>query len=277
MKLSNWMGQIPDNTNIKKINIPGAHDSCAQFCSFSLFSRCQSLSVKEMLNIGVRAFDLRVNGEIMVHSFIKCRCSPFGKALTIHEICDDILSFLSNNPTETVLFIFKNDGKISGEVCVKTLKNIINKNPEKWYLINRFPLLSEVRGKIILINRVDDSIGVNFSNMPYQGNTKNFSFETFSINEKDSVLVQDFYTLTRKGKWLKAIVPVFENDFPEQFIFNNLSTAGLPLIPKYNAAYINNKFLKCVFKKYKSYGTLMLDFINEPLCEKIITSNSNKT
>ncbi len=270
------MKSIPDTQNIISLNIPGAHDASTKYCQLGLFSSCQKLTVKEMMNIGVRAFDLRVDGENMVHSFTKCKKTRFGKNLTIYDVTNDILEFLKDNPTETVIVFFKNDGKTSSRDCLDLLvKNIIKKIPEMWFLENRLPFLSEIRGKIILINRIDSSTGIDFSKMPYQGGTKDTHAEDFSSDGIGTVTVQDRYVLTRKRKWQEAVKPVLENEnqYVNKLVLNHLSTAGMPFIPRFNSAYINRRFLSFRLKSKGHYGIIMADFQSSEIADKIIKSN----
>ncbi len=229
-----------------------------------------------MLAAGARAFDLRVDGENMVHSFTRCKKSRFGKALAIFDVVDDIAEFLEKNPTETVLIFFKSDGKVSGKECLDLLKEkVIGKNKSLWYLENKFPALSQVRGKIILLNRIDGSIGIDFSKMPHQGGTKSPATADFSPNEADTITVQDWYALPRKRKWLEAVKPLLESEekCENKLALNHLSSAGLPFIPKFNAAYINRKFMKFSLSSNGHYGIIMADFLNLELSKKIIKTN----
>ncbi len=275
INLNNWMSEIDNSINIKDINIPGTHDSSTRFCQFSLFASCQDLSVSDMLNIGVRAFDLRVNGEDTVHSFCKCKKERLGSVLKFYDVIDELYTFLKKNPTEAIILFFKNDGKISGDDCLELLKNKINLNPEFWELTNKFPNLKDVRGKIILFNRINGSLGLDFSKMPYQGDNKTAESEKFSPNDTDVVTVQDRYMLPAQRKWNEAVKPLFtdEEKFKNYFVLNFLSSAGFPLIPRYNAAYINKKFTEFDLKPKGHYGTLMLDYITSEISEKIIKTN----
>ncbi len=270
------MENIQDTTNIKELNIPGAHNASTKFCNFLLISKCQSLSIYELLNIGVRVLDLRVNGEDVVHSFVKCKKSYFFKTLKIYDVVSDIYKFLEKNPTETVIIVFKNDGRVSGNECFNILKEkIISKNSEKWFLKNEFPIISQVRGKIILINRANEMSGINFSNMPYQSKFLTSSLKEFSNDGINKVTVQDFYLLRRKTKWLKSIKPILdkENSYKNRFVFNCFSTAAFPFIPFFNSVYINRKFLNYNLKNKGHYGVLMFDFQNIEITQKIIKSN----
>lgn len=272
------MKNISDLENIKSINFPGAHDASTEFCQFSLFASCQNLSINEMLNIGVRVFDLRVDGEKMVHSLSKCKKSRFGKVLTIYDVVEDIYNFLKENPTETVIALFKSDGKTDSKKCLDLFLNeVIGKNPDKWYLEKSFPVLKEVRGKIVLLNRINSSVGIDFSKMPYQGDTKNSSSVDFSPDGIITVTLQDRYLLPRKRKWKEAVMPVLENEneYKNNVIVNYLSSAGIPFLPRYNSKYINRRFLNFDLKEKGKYGMLMVDFINREISEEIIKSNFN--
>ena len=56
----NWMQGIKDNTSLSDITIPGTHDSGTQNVDLPIWSKTQTLSVAEQLNIGIRYFDLRL-------------------------------------------------------------------------------------------------------------------------------------------------------------------------------------------------------------------------
>ncbi len=274
INLNSWMAEIPDDTNIININIPGTHDSATRYCQFSLLSRCQRKSIPSQLEIGVRVLDLRVDGENMVHSFAKCKTAS-DKLLTIHRVCEDIYEFLADNPTETVLVFFKNDGKISGEECLNVLaQDIINRNPDKWYLENRFPTIGEARGSVILANRINSSIGLDFSKMPYQGDRKNIESDRFTVCGNSVTVLQDFCTLSPNKKWTLAVEPVLcEAQTDNEYILNYLSTSGFPFIPKYNADILNRKFLEYDLINGNRYGTVMFDFVSKKLSERIVKTN----
>lgn len=279
MLLNNWMKNIGDDVSLKDISIPGTHDSTTRYCQFSIFAGCQKKSIAEQLSVGVRAFDIRVEGMTLVHSFCKCKESPFGKALTLDKVIGDMLSFLSENPTETIVMLFKMDkGNDSGKCFSMLYENFIENNPEKWYLENEIPTLGDVRGKIVLIRRNDSSYekaGLDFTSMPDHGGMKEFSSSSFSPNGKDTVTVQDRYNLLRKIKWEKSVRPLLEKseEHKNNLILNYFSTAGIPIIPRFNANYVNKKFLSHALLKGNHYGIMMFDFIDEEITDKVIKAN----
>ena len=279
MLLNNWMKNIGDDRSLQDLNIPGTHDSSTKYCRFSLFSSCQNKSISEQLGIGVRVFDIRVDKMTLCHSFCKCRKSLFGRILTLNDVIGDMLSFLEENPSETILMFFKMDNGDNSALCFQLLyDNFIKTNPDKWYLENKIPTLGEVRGKIVLLKRADaqhEKSGIDFNAMPYQGSTKEYCWEAFSPNGEDNVIIQDRYMLTRKKKWEKAVKPLLEagEGLKGCMIFNFLSSAGVPLIPRFNSGHINRKFSKYTLKKGNFYGVLMFDFVNKKLIRKLIETN----
>ncbi len=281
MHLNNWMKDVGDETSLKDINIPGTHDSATQFCQFSLFSSCQKKSIKDLLTVGVRALDIRVDESLnLVHAFCKSRESLFGRTLTLRKVIGDILGFLSENPTETVIMLFKMDNGSDSRKCFRLFyENFILPNPEKWCLKESFPTMGEARGKIILIRRTSsdyEKSGIDFTSMPDHGNKKEFDSSAFSPDGKTVCRVQDRYNLRRKIKWEKSVNPLLEESekHRDSFIVNYLSTAGFPFIPRFNSAYINRKFLSFPLEKGNHYGLLMLDFADKKITEKVIFSNN---
>ncbi len=276
MSLNNWMKNVSGDKLLSEINIPATHDSATKYCDFSLFSSCQSFTITEQLYIGVRAFDIRVDGIKLVHSFCKCKKSSFGKQLALVDVISDMLLFLRENPSETIIMSFKMDAGENSAQCLEMLyKLFIENNENVFFTENRIPMLKEVRGKICLVRRTDslrDNAGLDFSKMPDQGSKDKVTPEVFSPNGTDFVLVQDRYNLSRKKKWEMSVKPLLEES-QDGFVFNFLSTAGFPMIPRYNAEYINKEFMSFVLEKGRKYGLLFFDFITPLITEKIIDTN----
>jgi len=107
----NWMSYLNDGIPLSQVNLPGTHDSCTQYVSFSYSLRCQDTSVAEQLNNGFRYLDLRVrlaeaeDGSqklLMCHSFGKCRKekSRSSEKLYFDDVVSDVMEFLTANPSE---------------------------------------------------------------------------------------------------------------------------------------------------------------------------------
>lgn len=105
----NWMLTIPGNTWLHGLSIPGAHDAATSSVSNSSSARCQSKTIKEQLEAGVRAFDIRV-------PYIGLSKAPTTETVTIYhgivdtkvlfkDAMDYLVSYVKNNPTETIIVI----------------------------------------------------------------------------------------------------------------------------------------------------------------------------
>ena len=95
----NWMKDIPDDTKLSEMTIPGTHDSMSLFgiCC----ARTQTWTLVEQMKAGLRYFDIRlrrINNSLRAyHGFVDQK-----------EMFDSILvyafDFLDKNPTETIMF-----------------------------------------------------------------------------------------------------------------------------------------------------------------------------
>ena len=197
-----------------------------------------------------------------------------------------MLPILDENPSETIVFQFKNDSAKEMERCFDLmLNNYINKNPEKWYTYNRSPYLDEARGKIIFIRRCKmdttkgydiGKTGIDFSNWVEQTTAvpKPLVLNTSGENEI-KFIIQDRFKYKPEPRWNECIKPFLDsmNKWDGKFIINYLSTAGGLKGPYNNSKYINPKFLSYKLNKDYYYGTIYMDFPKKELTTKIIETN----
>lgn len=292
MKLNSWLNEINDNKEVLRLNICGTHDCVTQYVQFSHISKCQSRSIYEQLCIGIRALDIRVKSKgdrlKMVHGIAKAFNSPchLSPQMDMEDVLKHCYRFLDENKSETIIFQFKNDNNRENEKCFDNLySTYISKNPEKWYLENRSPLLSEVRGKIILIRRcamsdrsnyTDKNTGIDFSKWVEQdiAVANPLILETSGDN-KITFTVQDRFKYKPEPRWQECIKPFLDTmeKFSGTYIINYLSTAGGFKGPYNNSKHINKKFLTYPLDNNKYYGTIYTDFPTERLVNKIIMTN----
>lgn len=142
-----WMDKIPDNTSVADISIPGTHDTgtyALEAVNFG-FSKCQNMGVYEQLGFGIRFFDLRVDGSMMLeHGGIPCNVS-------FDEIVVTTCLFLDRNPSEFVIFEITGDDNF-GSKFDSYLKSH-NGYDARFWKKNYVPTLGEVRGKIMIVRR----------------------------------------------------------------------------------------------------------------------------
>ena len=162
------MAKLPDTTSLAALSIPGTHNSPT--CHRALPSvRCQAVSPRAQLDNGVRFFDVRVqpmqpmqpmqpgdahsDALALVHS-------AFPVSLTgtkyFRALIDDVLRFLDEHRSETVLMSVKREGTGSStdsDLAVALRNHYVNAAPDRWFVTPRVPRLGEARGRIILLRR----------------------------------------------------------------------------------------------------------------------------
>lgn len=292
MNLKSWMKNIDNNTEVLRLNLAGTHDSVTKYAQFSHLSKCQNLNIYEQLCIGIRGLDIRVQSRGsrlgMVHGVAKAFNTPnhFGKQMDLADVLEQCYRFLDENPSETIVFQFKNDSGKEMEHCFDILfHRYIKDNQSKWYLENRSPLMNEARGKIILIRRCKmlqsneynpHNTGIDFSKWIEQDKPvpEPLTLKTGGENEM-SFVIQDRYKYKPEPRWNDCIMPFLNTmtDFCGTYIINYLSTAGGFKGPYNNSKYINPAFMKYPLKKNTYYGMIYVDFPTEELVEKIIRTN----
>ena len=292
MKLVNWIKNIDDSAEVLRLNLAGTHDCVTQYVQLSYISKCQNMNIYEQLCLGIRALDIRVqsSGERlkMVHGIAKAFNTPnrFSPQMDMEDVLFHCYKFLAENKSEAIVFQFKNDSGRENEKCFDNLFNTyIKGNEDKWFLENRSPLLSEARGKIILIRRckmasrpnyTDKNTGIDFSKWVEQDTAVNepLYLETGGI-ENMRFLIQDRFKYKPIPRWSEVIKPFLDKmtAFDGTYIINYLSTAGGIKGPYNNSKYINPRFLSYVLDKNKYYGTVYMDFPTAELVEKIVSLN----
>lgn len=292
MKLNNWMKDIDSAKDLFAINIPGTHDCVTKYVQLSHISKTQDLTISEQLEIGVRALDIRVasKGERlkMVHGIAKAFNTPnkFGRQMDLEDVLSQCYSFLKQNPTETIIFLFKNDSNKENEKCFNNLFNTYLKgNENKWFLENRVPTLGEVRGKIYLIRRckmenrpeyTSKNTGLDFSRWVEQDTAVPEPLTLETKGDHNAVfIIQDRFKYKPEERWSECLKPFLDKatPFDGTYIINYTSTAGGFKGPKRNSQYLNPHIMKYPFNSKNYYGTVYFDFPTPELMMKIIHLN----
>jgi len=288
------MKNIPDDFLISEINLPGTHNSPTQYIYFRHFSRCQNKNIFDQLTMGIRFLDIRFlfDGKDLKlsHSIFKCKKSRIKKEdLLFSDVLKQCELFLKENPTETILMSVKREAGKKEEETFDYFYNSFIKYNSLFYLKNEIPALSEVRGKIVLLNRcganienpeyTDENTGINLTGWAYQNSRKEACLQKIFIpkrnNKSDSFFyLQDFFNLKPKLKWEKAILPAIVNSPQDKSITINFFSGS-------NGFSSPKRYSKILFKRFsdyellpmKKYGWFILDFPNKKIIKKIILSN----
>ena len=254
-KYADWMASLNNETSLREVNMPGSHDTMALYSIGDLAGQCQSLSLKDQLNLGVRFLDIRLkedkNKLQAVHGIVDQKASFSAITKTVEE-------FIKKHPQEFLFMSIKEEAKasnctISFEESLKTyltsdiyLKG--NGIPEK---------VGDVRGKIMLLSRYPNStIGIP----AFNGWADSQSF----IMPND-IYVQDTFKITSKEQKQDEIVKCF-NEVGHALKINFLSayrTDQFPPSYSVSAAADINPWINKEISKYNDRGIVLYDFVTE--------------
>jgi 1-phosphatidylinositol phosphodiesterase len=194
--LTNWMGSLDDGTSLSAISIPGSHESGSTIEPFPGTAACQNLSIGNQLAAGVRYFDIRcvnVDNAFLIQHGVIFQDLDFG------DVVSAMFSFLSANPSETILMNVKEEEPEEGSsnTFEQTFDSYVAENPNGWYLADSVPNLGDVRGKIVLFRRFSAEslpLGVDVTDW---GNN-----EAFAIAGDAQLQIEDDYIVTStSSKW----------------------------------------------------------------------------
>ncbi len=291
---------LGDDIFLSEINLVGTHDSCTAFVSMENMAQCQSLTVKQQLELGIRLFDIRLNRKgdefYLIHSLADCY-SDMEKQhkLIFGEVLEDFRNFLKENPSETLVVSIKQDrGIMSRNFFPAFYNKYIRGNENEWYLKNENPCLAECRGKMVLMRRCkvwrsflkNTQAGLDFSHWKDQSGKRKVRTESLILSVDSaatepavlSAEIQDRYSLAPDVKWHKCAMPFLhrcetsQSKFCLHFISTSYRKKGETL--KETAEEMNGYFFNYALRKDSAQGWFFLDFPTKELCDKIMESNS---
>ena len=291
----NWMENIPDETKLSSMSIPGTHDSCTQNVDMRYIFQCQDASIATQLKYGYRYLDMRLvlekrSGQetlVLKHNIARCKVSdsPFSRTLTLADVLKDVYAFLDEHPNETVIMCMKAENSKDDVAAVqKALYEMINQASERWYLKNEIPTLGAVRGRIVLATRFDDKLQVGsdrcglYFGWADQGDRTVLTDPTAEsvINGRETLCVQDRYNYD-VGDKIPAIRTCLDSSraADDTFFLNFTSTSGSGAVghPKEYAKDINLDLYAYEWEAGKAYGVVIVDFGPKKIAEKIYGTN----
>ncbi|MCL1976515.1 MAG: phosphatidylinositol-specific phospholipase C domain-containing protein [Candidatus Bathyarchaeota archaeon] len=171
---SNWLKFIKDDVSLSDLNLPGTHDSAAidEKKEFNIFTR-QNLTITEQLQQGIRILDIRLTAKndddscilFTCHSQVTCPKSEFQTFASLIEECK---VFLSKYYKETIVMSLKFDNwgdyKEAKDVAKEALEKMLTDDKYVDLFAERkkgnCPKLGDVRGKIYLLNRINNELAL---------------------------------------------------------------------------------------------------------------------
>lgn len=283
---ADWMRRLNDEQPLNEIALPGTHNSAAVYTPYAFFTKCQAMSIREQLEAGFRYLDLRLgatearDGFRLLHGAYPCQTRLFGKDLTFDEVLAQCRAFLDEHPSETVLLALKlEDDSLTTRECQFLLDAYVREDPEAWLLTDRIPTLGQARGKLVLLRRWEDEVGLRKeAGIPLRWRDQG-GFEDTGLNAAAEeqgfymLYVQDRYEYDADAKWEAFLAGI---RMPEEgaVSLNYLSTKGETRYghPYEYAKELNARLLEA--DEDALDGWILVDFGSAPLAEKIYRHNN---
>ncbi|KAJ5703128.1 hypothetical protein N7488_010676 [Penicillium malachiteum] len=228
-----WMKSYPDDTLLVHMNIPGTHDSstwnytqATQDAMLGITDlnqvtvpapetfRCQELSFIKMLDMGIRAFDMRYAMDPTNTSLVFYHSEALlSETANVDNVLFGFYQWLDDHPSETIFLSFQYEGSTakyaSNDAAVQTLFfNSLTSPAAKSYFVQRknsLGTLGSARGKINLMRRFDldelpssyeDAMpGLHFSPSLWTDNDPNIVL-TYNTKENLTAYIEDYYEPT---------------------------------------------------------------------------------
>ena len=211
---TNWMTLLDDNTKVALLTIPGTHDAATSTCS--AMGKCQTLTIPQQLECGVRAFDLRPTmddnstlGNIY-HSILDTGVS-MGDAMEYFD------SFLKTHPGEGIIVIMRYESErqflspsIAEDNYKTAMKNFLWNNriyQSRMAAFNKSMTMKDLRGKILIISRNDLSPVSTFETAYTQwshSNSVGEALQIYGTGGLGRIYVQDMYSAEKNGNSSEA-------------------------------------------------------------------------
>ncbi|WP_151192544.1 hypothetical protein [Cysteiniphilum sp. JM-1] len=195
IELSNWQSKLSDDTLLKEVTLPGAHDAGVNNASpvsrhgaalEDSYVTAQEYDIRGMLNYGTRYFDLRPydnNGVLRAGHF---GGAGGGYGEKIVNIFDGAVTFLNSHPSEFVVFAIThtesdapNDGEAHRSETAKKILALLGSQDYSKYIYRSTSNdllntpIEKLRGKMILL--FDKNNG-------YEGSSENGVFSNSIIS-----------------------------------------------------------------------------------------------
>lgn len=225
-RANNWMAYMPNNAQISQLNLPGTHDSGTAFMAAGMPTskgQCQEKTIREQLDAGIRAFDIRVgsrskggpysnypwNMEICHGALGNVGYTGPDKktVLTLGRVFQQVKEFLDANKSETVvLMIAEEQDKDAAIKRIERLrdsqwhggKQSIDGLPpldfvEFYKMGEKVPTLKDCRGKCIVFwdDSFPDETGKNYNSFSSYENEYDVGSDTKA--ERIMLAMDNFY------------------------------------------------------------------------------------
>ena len=254
-KYADWMASLDNNASVREVNMPGSHDTMALYSIGDLAGQCQSLPLKDQLNLGVRFLDIRLKED---HNKLKAVHGIVDQKASFDSITKTVEEFINKHPQEFIIMSIKEEANASNS-------DISFEDSLKAYLTSDIYLkgndisekVGDVRGKVLLLSRYSGStIGIPAFN-GWEDST------TFTL--PNDIYVQDTFRITSALQKQEQIVRCFYEG-GHALKINFLSAYRTDTFPPsyaVSAAQDINPWINNEIGKFNDCGIVLYDFVTE--------------
>ena len=254
-ELSQWMGMIKDETLLKSVVIPGAHDAGTKGLPY--LAETQDRDTAAMLACGTRYLDLRVsktkNGDLKIYH------GPF-KGVTLESVLGAIAQFVQDNPSEALILDFQhfeNDAEQDTKAMVLDMLPVVTAQGDFVQFVDSLTL-GEARGKCLILWGASSADGEVFLRRNNDEGTVEVSalqsYYESSLNKKSS------------AKYIKEALPHYIEMYKQHnsglFVLQGQLTDGLFVFgPHFREATHNKNMNKYVTELANSQDLAIINII----------------
>lgn len=220
---SNWMAAYPDETLLVHMNLPGAHDAATWNYSDTTKSqlqkvtdlvnnnlsfasddfRCQDSPLIDMLNAGIRVFDLRYAFDPTNSTIVFWHSTALlSETASLETVLFGFYKWLDDHPSEALFLSFQYEGaqavgNADTAQIQQQLYSTLTSNAARLYIRqtrDKLGSLGDARGRITLLRRFDlDELPPKFeADLP----GLHFSPRKWTVNGADTAIVYDTSSAT---------------------------------------------------------------------------------
>ena len=264
-----WMSELPDDMRVCRMSIPGAHDAATGTMSIPIVqnhAKTQALTIAELWDAGVRAFDLRPalrDGELGIYH------SSYYTGTTMGEALGTIASKLDDDPSEFAIILIRHEEEADGDdpswgkALLSCIKSLPQSRVQDWF--DPSMRLGDLRGRMLILSRESYSTQTYGAIISGWYSGTNLARQKSAAIGSGSLWVQDFYDPdSAEEKWscFQSLAKDFTVCCDDTWCINHCSgyLSGTFGLPDYegNASYINLKASQSGSSLLK--GIIMMDF-----------------
>lgn len=269
-----WMQYISNEQSLSSLTIPGTHDTMTYNLNYpNVWNKCQNISLKEQLDIGIRFIDIRLRYDD-TKGLLRAYHGAFDAKEYFGDVMKDCIAFLNENPTETILMSIKNESGDWGDHFAEIIYKTATGDNQHWFYGDTIPKLGEVRGKIVLFRRYNKEnpsfnvpdIGINLTDWP-----ENMTFDRPDPEHATKIryTIQDEYKVNdgdiKFDNYMKPVLEQAINDSDMTRLYINFaSSTGANSVYQisWDVLTLFTQYLYDNYNTTKRYGIIPMDFPN---------------